>query len=126
GAPLFAGFGYTVIVPDWPGVGRSGRMDLALLTGEVVCAALGALIESLDEPCVLLTHSMSGAYGWRLLETHGRHIRALIAVAPAPPGNIQAVPEILARGDGYVEVMRGAFRRRVHRDRPTPFDRTLV
>jgi pimeloyl-ACP methyl ester carboxylesterase len=125
-APLFAGLGYTVIVPDWPGVGRSGRVDPALLTGDVVCTALGALIESLDEPCVLLTHSMSGAWGWRLLETHGRRIRALVGVAPAPPGNIQPVPDILSRGDGYVEVMRGAFRRRVDRDRPTPFDRLLV
>jgi pimeloyl-ACP methyl ester carboxylesterase len=89
-APLLAGLGYPVIVPDWPGVGRSGRIDPAQLTGEVVCDALGALIESLDEPCVLLTHSMSGAYGWRLLETHGRRIRALVGVAPAPPGSAQS------------------------------------
>ena len=32
---------------------------------------------------------MSGAYGWKLLERHGERITKLIAVAPAPPGNIQ-------------------------------------
>jgi len=58
-------------VPDWPGVGRSGRINFSELTGAVVCRALGGLIDGLDEPCGLLTHSMSGAYGWRLVETHG-------------------------------------------------------
>jgi len=125
-AQQFATLGFPVIVPDWPGVGRSGRMDYADLTGEVVCRALGGLIASLDEPCVLLTHSMSGAYGWRLVETHGERIRAVIGVAPSPPGDLEPVPPILERGDDYVIIRRGAFERRVDLLQPTPFDDDLV
>jgi pimeloyl-ACP methyl ester carboxylesterase len=125
-AQQFAELGFPVIVPDWPGVGRSGRVDFADLTGEVVCQALGGLIASLDEPCVLLTHSMSGAYGWRLVETHGQHIRSIIGVAPSPPGQLEPVPPILDQGDDYVLIRRGAFERRVDLLRPTPFDDDLV
>jgi pimeloyl-ACP methyl ester carboxylesterase len=125
-AQQFAALGYPVIVPDWPGVGRSGRMDFAELTGEAVCRALAGLIGTLEEPCVLLTHSMSGAYGWRLIETHGDRIRGVIGVAPSPPGDLEPVPPILQRGDGYVVIRRGAFDRRVDLTRPTPFDDDLV
>ena len=125
-AQNLATLGYPVIVPDWPGVGRSGRVDFADLGGEVVCRALGGLIESLDEPCVLLTHSMSGAYGWRLVETHGARISAVIGVAPSPPGDLEPEPPILERGDDYVVIRRGAFERRVDLLRPTPFDDELV
>lgn len=125
-AQQFTELGFPVVVPDWPGVGRSGRMDFADLTGEVVCQALGGLIAALDEPCVLLTHSMSGAYGWRLIETHGERIRGVIGIAPSPPGNLEAVPPILEHGEGYVIIKRGAFERRVNLASPTPFDDDLV
>lgn len=125
-AQQFATLGFPVIVPDWPGVGRSGRVDLADLTGELVCEVFGAFIQSLEEPCVLLTHSMSGAYGWRLVEAHGKRIRAVIGVAPSAPGNLDSVPEILDRGDGYVVVRRGIFNRRVTLEQPNPFSDELV
>jgi pimeloyl-ACP methyl ester carboxylesterase len=125
-AQQFAALGYPVLVPDWPGVGRSGRMNFSELTGAVVCRAFGGLIDSLDEPCVLLTHSMSGAYGWRLVETHGDRIRGVIGVAPSPPGDLEPVPPILERGDDYVVIRRGAFERRVDLLQPTPFDDDLV
>jgi pimeloyl-ACP methyl ester carboxylesterase len=125
-ASIFAGFGYPVIVPDWPGMGRSGWKDYDELTGELVCAALGSVIDGLDAPCVLLTHSMSGPYGWRLAETHAGRILAVIGVAPGPPGNIQPAPEILAEGDGFVEVMSGKFRRRLPFDRPSVFGDRLI
>lgn len=125
-AQHFAALGFPVIVPDWPGVGRSGRVDFADLTGALVCRALGDFIGSMEQPCVVLTHSMSGAYGWKLVETHGKRIRAVIGVAPSPPGNLEPVPEIVGRGDGYVVVRRGAFDRRVNLEKPTPFDDDLV
>jgi len=53
---------------------------------------------------ILLTHSMSGAYGWRLRETHGRAIEAVVGVAPAPPGNIQAVPPVTRETEDHVEL----------------------
>lgn len=125
-AQKFAALGYPVHVIDWPGMGRSGRVDYTDLTGEFVCKTIGAFIETLSEPCVLLTHSMSGAYGWRLVQNFGRRIKVVVGVAPSPPGNIQDEPEILEEGDGYVVVRRGAFERRVDLEKPTPFNVDLV
>ena len=67
-AQYFAQAGYDVYVPDWPGMGRSGRMEPSRLTGGIVAAALGVLLERLGRPAALLTHSMSGAYGWKVRE----------------------------------------------------------
>ena len=125
-AQYFARAGYDVYVPDWPGMGRSGRMDPALLTGEIVAAALGALLESLGRPAVLLTHSMSGAYGWKVLETHAGCLKAVIGVAASAPGNIETVPEVLEKGDDYVVVRRGAFDRRVDFNRARLFEDKIV
>ena len=125
-AQHFAKRGYPIHVLDWPGMGRSGRVEYSDLTGDFVCKTIGAFIETLPEPCVLLTHSMSGAYGWRLVQKFGRRIKAVIGVAPSPPGNIQDEPEFLEQTDSYVVVQRGAFQRRVDLDQPTPFSQDLV
>lgn len=125
-AQMFAGYGYPVVVTDWPGTGRSGRMDYAALTGAVICEAYAALIASLDGPCVVLTHSMSGPFGWKLGEICGDRVLAVVGVAPGPPGNIQPVPEILERGDDYVDVQRGAFRRRIGLKEPRAFEDVIV
>jgi pimeloyl-ACP methyl ester carboxylesterase len=102
----FAGHGYTVLVPDWPGVGRSGAIDFVELTGEVVCTAIGDLIAAQPEPepVILVTHSVSGAYGWRILERYSEHIAALVAIAPGPPGNIQAAAREIGRVGSVVEI----------------------
>lgn len=99
-----ASAGYPVVVPDWPGSGRSGGVPQEQLNGECVCRWLGAVLESLDRPAIVLTHSMSGAYGWRLIETHGDTIERLIAIAPAAPGNIQPEPEIVEETPDVVAV----------------------
>ena len=103
-APYFAAHGYPVVVPDWPGSGRSGAVPDNALTAELVCHGLGELIEHLAGPIVLMTHSMSGAYGWNLLGKHGHNIAAVVGIAPSPPGNIQPEPPVLSRGDDFVEV----------------------
>jgi len=125
-AQYFAAAGHEVYVPDWPNMGRSGRMDPTQLTGDIVAAALGALLETLDRPAVLLTHSMSGAYGWKALETHARCLKAVIGVAASAPGNIESVPDVLEDGDDYIVVRRGAFERRVEKSRPRGFDDKII
>ncbi len=110
--------GYPCAVPDWPGIGRSAPVPYEDLDGDMVCRGLGAVIDALDGPIVLMTHSMSGAYGWRLVETHGERIRAVVAVAPALPGNIQPEPEIIERGADFVEVQNIALRWRLSLDAP--------
>ena len=117
-AYLFAERGYRVVVPDWPGTGRSGYIALDQLDGAAVVAGLGALIRSLGSGVVLLTHSMSGAYGWRLLELHGDIIDSVIGVAPAPPGNIQKTAPVYAETPTMIETE--AIGRRVRVDKTAP------
>jgi pimeloyl-ACP methyl ester carboxylesterase len=103
-APYFVSRGYKVLVPDWPGVGRSGYVPYDQLNGEMVVERLGAIIASLGRPVILMTHSMSGPYGWKLLEQQGNNIERILAIAPGPPGNIQKPVQILSESPDNVEV----------------------
>jgi pimeloyl-ACP methyl ester carboxylesterase len=95
--------GWQVVVPDWPGTGRSGYVPVEKLDGATVVAGLGSLLRSLAGKVVLLTHSMSGCYGWRLLELHGDVIDTVVGVAPAPPGNIQPMAPVHAETETVIE-----------------------
>ena len=88
-ADYMAERGWPVVVADWPGHGRAGKVpDLARMSGLRVVDAARALLDEIG-PAVLLTHSMSGAFGWKLAEQAPESILALVAVAPSPPGNLQ-------------------------------------
>ncbi len=125
-AQYFARAGHDVYVLDWPGTGRSGRMDPAALTGEIVAEGIGAFLDTLDSPAILLTHSMSGAYGWKVLERFPDRVAAVIGVAASGPGNIEPVPPVLEQGDGYVVVRRGQFDRRVDLTQARRFDDEII
>jgi len=124
-AQAFVRAGYKVVVPDWPGVGRSGYIPLDHLTGDVVVEGLGKIAASLGQPAIVMTHSMSGAYGWKLLENHGQHIAKLVAIAPGPPGNIQAVSDIVSETADTV-VVRGSTTMTINLKQPVVSDRNFV
>lgn len=88
--------GHPVVVPDWPGIGRSGSIPVDELSAATVCKGLGGLIAAIEGPVVLLTHSMGGALGWIVAEQNRARLHAVVAIAPGPPGNIQPEPTILA------------------------------
>jgi pimeloyl-ACP methyl ester carboxylesterase len=103
-AHAFAQAGHRVVIPDWPGSGRSGYVPYSDLTGETMVAGLGKALIAVGEPAVVMTHSMSGPYGWKLLEQYGDHVAKIVAVAPGPPGNIQAAATIVSETLEKLEV----------------------
>src|SRR5262249_21918739 len=124
-AHAFVRAGYKVVVQDWPGVGRSGYIPLDNLTGDVVVEGLGKIVASLGQPAIIMAHSMSGAYGWKLIENYGQHIAKLVAIAPGPPGNIQAVSEIASETADTV-VVRGSTTMTINLKQPVVSDRNFV
>ncbi len=81
--------GFTVYTVDWPGVGRSGHHpEFSSLTGEALVSVFEEVLDMVQQPVHLFTHSMSGPYGWKLAEQNPEAIQTIVAVAPGPPGNI--------------------------------------
>jgi pimeloyl-ACP methyl ester carboxylesterase len=124
-AHVFARAGHTVVVPDWPGVGRSGYIAFDSITGDMVVDGLGQVIASFGKPAIVMTHSMSGAYGWKLIEKYGQHIERLIGVAPGGPGNIQAVSDIVSE-TGDTVVVKSSVTLTINLKRPVVSDRNFV
>jgi pimeloyl-ACP methyl ester carboxylesterase len=92
-----------VVIPDLPGHGRSGYVPTDQISGELIVAALRALLEHIGRPVTLLIHSMGGPWGFRLLETAPALVKRLVAIAPGPPGNLQPLATIIAETDEMVE-----------------------
>lgn len=118
----FAYAGYPVWLPDWPGCGRSGDVPFEELTGARVVDALGGVLAeaAASSPAgrvVVMTHSMSGAMGWKLAERNRHLIAKLVAVAPGPPGNIQPEATVVEETDEEVVVESFGMTRRLSRDR---------
>jgi pimeloyl-ACP methyl ester carboxylesterase len=124
-AHAFVRAGHTVVLPDWPGVGRSGHIPLDQITGEVIVEGLGQVIASIGRPAIVMTHSMSGAYGWKLVEKFGQHIDRLVAVAPGGPGNIQAVSAIISETADTV-VVKSSVTLTINLRQPVVSDRNFV
>jgi pimeloyl-ACP methyl ester carboxylesterase len=104
----FVRHGHRVIVPDWPGTGRSGHVAADVLSADVVCRGLADVIRAQPEPVVLLTHSMGGHFGWKLLEMLPERIELLIGIACAPPGNMQPLPIVLRDDSDELHLQRFA------------------
>lgn len=112
-AYFFAQRGYKVFVCDWPGVGRSGYVSPEKLNGDFVIQGITQLIKMVGGRVILFTHSMSGAYGWKCVERAGKLINKVVAIAPAPMGNIQLSPLIIEKNEKYIDVDSGLAKYRV-------------
>jgi pimeloyl-ACP methyl ester carboxylesterase len=104
----FVRHGHRVVVPDWPSVGRSGFLENDELSADAVCNGLADVIRTESEPVILMTHSMSGHFGWKLLEMMPERIALLIGIACAPPGNMQPLPLVLREDPEELHLQRFA------------------
>ena len=103
-AQYFVERGYPVVIADWPGLGRSGYVPYEKLTGEMMVAGLSKILATMETPAIVVTHSMSGPFGWKLMELHGEQIAAMVAVAPGGPGNVAAPIEVVSDRADALEV----------------------
>lgn len=95
----FALAGYRVLIAEYPGTAGSPPVARPEhINTDYICRGLARVIESVGGPVDLLVHSMSGPYGYSLLETHGHLIEHLVAIAPAEP------PELAARPDSWTDL----------------------
>jgi pimeloyl-ACP methyl ester carboxylesterase len=98
-APYAAARGRTSYVIDWPGHGRSpSPVPFHEMSMQHVADAIVELLADIG-PAVLVTHSMGGVVGWRAAELARDNVKAIVAIAPGPPANLQPPldPEEMAR-----------------------------
>jgi pimeloyl-ACP methyl ester carboxylesterase len=96
--------GWKTYVVDWPGHGRSPMppefptMSLHRVVDDTI-GLLGKI-----GPSVVLVHSLSGTIGWKICDTVPDQVKALVAIAPAPPANISGgyATELLTRFSGHL------------------------
>jgi pimeloyl-ACP methyl ester carboxylesterase len=94
-AKLLAASGWTVFVIDWPGVGRSRREDDFLTAGPLpIVEALCALTEQIGQ-VTIFAHSIGAAIAVKVIERLAHFVDAFVAIAPAPPGNVNAPRPLL-------------------------------
>jgi pimeloyl-ACP methyl ester carboxylesterase len=92
-AAIAAARGRTAYVYDWPGHGtRPQPTDYATMSMQTVAADVVNVLEEIG-PAVLVVHSMGGVVGWRAAELDRRNIKAIVAIAPGPPANLQSAAD---------------------------------
>jgi pimeloyl-ACP methyl ester carboxylesterase len=75
-----------------------------LTTDDAIVAAYVALVDKVC-PCVVLVHSQSGSFGFKVLEARPEKVKALVAVEPtlggdrSKLGSIKATPILVVYGD---------------------------
>ncbi|MEC9345680.1 MAG: alpha/beta hydrolase [Pseudomonadota bacterium] len=89
-AAIFRAAGYRTIVPDLPGHDRPWPLgpdpDLHRYGIGDYADAMSAVLERLDEPPIVVGHSMGGLIGQMLAARHA--VSALVLLAPAAPWGI--------------------------------------
>ncbi|MFG1926885.1 alpha/beta hydrolase [Cryptosporangium sp. NPDC048952] len=88
--------GYRPIAPGWPGdleTAGSTRTDPSGLAGhglDDIAAHYAEIIDGLDEPPIVIGHSVGGAVVQKLNSTCS--LRAAVAISPAPVKGVRALP----------------------------------
>lgn len=83
---------------QWPGAGHAGdpifdafyatqvpALSNATLQAEVNNISYNALLDRIGKPVIVVTHSQSGPFGWKLADSRPHLVRGLVAVEPQGP-----------------------------------------
>lgn len=105
-ADLLVDKGYQCWVTDWPGMGRSAYRDFESFEYEdAVEGYVRLLVDIIQEPVVIVPHSMGGAITWRLLELVPELVAGVVPVAAAYPANLQKNGEVVSDDGRFVEAV---------------------
>jgi len=104
----FSELGYDVYVINWPGIFDRAFDDSNITSEKIISGIYDFIKNEINEKVILLTHSTSGAFGWKLAELLPQ-IEKVIGIAPAGPGNIQIVPNIKQISDAEIEVINNTI-----------------
>lgn len=118
GAERHWGASYAILAPDQRGHGSSPRFtpeQLAAHPGEVMVEDAISLLEQLDEPPVVVGHSLGGAVALTVAVRRPELVRALVLEDPAPlgPDDPQRDP---GRGEEFLAGVRTSLDARDEQD----------
>jgi len=102
-APLIAQKGFNAYVTDVPDMGRSGSIPFEDVSGNFIVEAYVDFIKKLQKNVILITHSMSGAFGYRIGELLPEQIESIISIEPVLPGNLQDVIKPYFEAEGIIK-----------------------
>lgn len=101
---VFADSGFNVIVTDLPGTGRSGFVPFDQINGKFLVEAYADLIRSIEGKITLLTHSLSGPIGFKLVEILPDKISELISIEPGLLGNVQEESIPISENENSIKI----------------------
>ncbi len=128
-ADLLAARGAECWVTDWPGCGRSGRSDpLGLHYEDLVAGYLELLEGTIQEPVVIVCHSMGGVIAWKLAERAPALVEEVVALAASHPGNGAPRSQVIEDDGTLVRALFAAsgVEFRIRRDRLYHYDDAYV
>lgn len=102
-ADQLAAQGFCCWLTDWPGTGRSSYRDITQMQyQDVVDGYLHLLEDVIQEPVVVVTHSMGGPTTWKLIESLPGLVAGVMGVATGYPGNLAAKNSKILVDDGRI------------------------
>lgn len=108
-AYLFAKKDFRVYITDLPGTGRSGFVPFEQVNGNFIIQAYKNFINSLDGKIIILTHSLSGPFGFKLAELLTNKVSRVIAIEPGLLGNVQEASRPISENEKLVKIKFKGF-----------------
>jgi pimeloyl-ACP methyl ester carboxylesterase len=114
--------GFQCWITDWPGTGRSGNRNTVDIDYATVVDGYRRLLRDvIEEPVVILCHSMGGAVAWQLVQHEGELTAGVVSVAGAYPANTPPRSEVVSDDGRVAEVVFGDTGVRFRVDRAIPY-----
>lgn len=103
-AKMFNKDGYNVYITDLPGTGQSKSSPFESISGQSIVDAYVSLINTIPGEVDLLTHSLSGPFGFKIAEKMPEKIKKVISIEPGLIGNVQEPTIPISEADDSINI----------------------